>query len=250
MVWRWKAELRVWNVENDGLEFDGSQLIRDPRTIDTIDSSATTSQKGNCYISSMSSMNINISNSNAQILNQQPGYDNIRPPTMNRLLASSSIHQTLTRLAYAEDELDRTALLALLVPNQTFTLDISNHLSSLAPTETTPEELWDSVYQHLAGFTATQHMLGNMLITFEDEENLERASVKCQVRAYHCLEGQDGGVESVTAHGLWFVDLEVWEGRWVCRKIVIKRDVPLDNAELYEVAKERVEKGMGRDPKM
>lgn len=166
---------------------------------------------------------------------------------MDRILAKAAIQDTLHRLAYAEDELDRAALIDLFIPNQTFTFDVSNHIQSIPPTETTPEELFESAYQHLAGFTATQHMLGNLLITFEDE-GFSKAHVKCQVRAYHCLK-RESRIESVTAHGLWFVDVEFWDGKWVCRRIVIKRDVPLDDPELYEVAKARVQKGEGRQAK-
>lgn len=167
--------------------------------------------------------------------------------TMDRLLAKAAIEDTLHRLAYAEDELDRSALLDLFVPNQTFPFDVSNHVQSIPSMETTPEELFESAYQHLSGFTATQHMLGNMLITFEDER-LTKAHVKCQVRAFHCLE-RENRIESVTAHGLWLVDVELWKGKWVCRRIVIKRDVPLDHPELYEVAKARVQNGEGRQAK-
>ncbi|KAK4495701.1 hypothetical protein PRZ48_012969 [Zasmidium cellare] len=88
---------------------------------------------------------------------------------MESLHAKDSIHTLLHTLAYAEDDLDREALLSLFLPNTPFTLDLSSHLASLPPIDSTPQQLWESAYQHLAGFTATQHMLGNILITFEGE---------------------------------------------------------------------------------
>lgn len=166
---------------------------------------------------------------------------------MDRLIAKDAIQDVMYRMAYAEDELDRDALLDLFIPDQTFTFDISGHLADFEPMETTPNKFWESAYHHLSGFTATQHLLGNAIITFEDDQ-LKRAHVKSQVHAYHCLE-REGKVESVTAHGLWLVDVEFWEGKWVCRKVVIRRDVPLERPELYEVAKARVERGECRKPK-
>lgn len=127
--------------------------------------------------------------------------------SMDHLFARAAIQGTIHRLAYAEDELDRTAFMNLLIPDQTFTFDVSNHMQNLPPTETRPEELFESAYQHLAGFKATQHMVGNMLITFENK-GLTQARVKCQVRAYHCLE-VEGRFERVTNYGLWLLDVEL-----------------------------------------
>ncbi|KAF2167944.1 hypothetical protein M409DRAFT_22089 [Zasmidium cellare ATCC 36951] len=169
---------------------------------------------------------------------------------MESLLAKASIQETLHRLAYAQDELDRSALQDLFIPNEPIPFDASHHMSHIPAAEVTPDQLWEAVYPHSAGFTATRHMLGNMLVTFEGE-GFTKAHVKCQIDAYHCIDRREegGALESVTARGLWLMDVEVWEGKWVFRKITIRRDVPLDHPELYAVAVERSGKGMGRKAK-
>lgn len=60
---------------------------------------------------------------------------------MDRLVAKAVIQETLYRLAYAEHELDRAALQDLFIPNQTFPFDVSSHVHSIPPIDTTPDEL-------------------------------------------------------------------------------------------------------------
>lgn len=99
----------------------------------------------------------------------------------------------------------------------------------------------------LGGFNATQHLAGNSVITF-DEADERKAHVKQSVLVYHCIE--EGGIlESVTSRAVIEFGMRVWEDRWLITKVVIKRDCPLDNAELYQRAMERAKTDLLRKPK-
>lgn len=59
----------------------------------------------------------------------------------------------------------------------------------------------------------------------------------------------EGKLESVTTRAVQEFEMKLWEGRWFIRKLVIKRDCPLDNAGLYQKAMERAKTDQLRMPK-
>lgn len=158
---------------------------------------------------------------------------------MDRLLAKDAIRETMYHIAYAEDELNRDAMLQFFHPSNTFTFDMSQQIPGMQPMDLTRDQFWELVEKSNEGFTGRHHILSNMIIDLKDEE-LTMAHVKCQATVYHCM-GKEGELESVTSRGLWLMDLELWEGTWICRKVVVKRDVPLDRPDLYEAARVRME---------
>jgi hypothetical protein len=161
--------------------------------------------------------------------------------------ARESIVARVYSLALAQDHLDYDLLVSLFLPDQTFRLDLSGHMATYPPVDLLPSELCDMVHFALSGFTGTQHLLGNPILTY-DETRPDIAHLQVYCRAYHCLQ-QGPQVESVTMHGTWDVDLAEHEGQWFIRKIVGGRLVPLDNPRLYETAKSRVEQGFCRKPR-
>lgn len=158
---------------------------------------------------------------------------------MDRLLAKDAIRETMYRIAYAEDEVNKDAMLKHFHPTKPFIFDMSQQVPGMEPMEITREHFWQLVEKSNEGFTGRQYVLSNMIIDLKDEA-LTTAHVKCQVIAYHCM-GKDGELESVTSRDLWLVDLELWEATWICRKVVVHRDVPLDRPGLYEAARVRME---------
>ena len=162
---------------------------------------------------------------------------------MERLLAKDAILTLLTELAYAQDELDRPLMRSLFAPGRPVWFDISSHLAQYTPRQVSADELMDEVTGAIAGYTATQHLLGNQLITFGTGEAAEQAPTsahaKVQVCAYHCIQEEGRELQSVTSRGTWNIDVVKVEGRWVLERIVIRRPVPMDNPDLYKVSKER-----------
>ena len=110
---------------------------------------------------------------------------------MERLIAQESILKTLYQFADAEDNLDQSLLLSLFIPRQSFTFDMSSHLGA-APMEITPTQFYDQLILSLSGFTATQHLLSNPLIEFDDE-NPSKARAKVKVCAHHVIEAERKG---------------------------------------------------------
>ena len=165
---------------------------------------------------------------------------------MDRLIAQDEILRTVTLINKAEDDLDAELLKSCYSQTKNLTFDVSGHLEGIPPMEITPQQLWDESYRALAGFTATHHVWSNPTIDFLDH-SCAKAEVNVLVIAYHCIE--EGGLKSVTARGTQEFTMELEKGKWVCTRLAIKREVPLDNPKLYDVAKERYEKGLGRIPK-
>ena len=163
---------------------------------------------------------------------------------MDRLLAESAITRTVYNFSYAEDTLDKSLMLSLFIPDQQFQLDNSSHLET-PPVSYMPEKWWEQVYLALSGFTATQHFVGSPVITFA-EEGKEKAHAMVNVIAYHCIEEEGGVLEEATARGRQEFDLEFWEGKWMIRRMVTKRDCPVGNFELYGKAAQRDKDGLGR----
>jgi hypothetical protein len=172
---------------------------------------------------------------------------------MERLAAREAIRELLYRYAQAEDELDGHAFQSLCSPDQPTVLDFTAHLPGHPVMRVTPAECWDMLYNGLAGFTATQHLFTNAIITFDDEDDDSAACSKARVMAkglaQHFVQDDDGAVRAVVAHGDIIADVEVVDSTWVFRKIVIKRDVPMANAGLYGEAAQRVKEGKGRKAK-
>lgn len=165
---------------------------------------------------------------------------------MERLIAEQAALQQCFRFHQAQDTLDTAQFHTLVQPAAKITLDLSRHLPHIGVSEVTPEQCWAAIVQGLAGFTATHHQLGNCIL--ESNDALDRVSVVSKVTAFHCIEEAGGVVQSSTGRVNQTMELEKWEGRWVIRKLVLQRDVPLDNAWLYVVAVQRVEEGKGRKP--
>ncbi|KAF2103330.1 hypothetical protein NA57DRAFT_72306 [Rhizodiscina lignyota] len=159
---------------------------------------------------------------------------------MDRLIAQDAIMKRVYQWADAEDALDRESIVSLFMPEQKLTLDMSS-LLGVPSMEITPVQFWEQIYNSLAGFTATQHLMTNPLFTF-DEENPLKMRVVVNVLAYHCIEA-DGKLESVTSRGKEEIDFEMHSGKWMIRAIIIKPTAPGDNPQLYQVASERVHKG-------
>lgn len=155
---------------------------------------------------------------------------------VDRLIAQDAILKTTYQLLFSEDELDRQSMLACFHPTKKISLDMSGHID-IPATDPRPEEWWQQVHSVLGGFTATQHVAGNSIVTF-NEDDVTKAHVKQSVIAYHCIE-EEGRLESVTARAVQELGMEFWEGRWVIRRLVIRRDVPLDQRALYQRAMER-----------
>ncbi len=162
---------------------------------------------------------------------------------MDSLIAQHEALQQCFRFHKAQDALDKAQFLTLFEPDSQITLDFSKHLPHLAVSHVSPEGFWGAIVSALSGFTATHHQLGNTIV--ELDASLTKASVSAKAIAFHALE-QDGVVSSVTAHVNETVDLEKWQGKWVIRRLVVERDVPLDNGGLYLTAHERAERGEGR----
>lgn len=170
--------------------------------------------------------------------------------TMDRLIAQDAILRTVTLMNKAEDELDAELLQSCYSKNRRVVFDVSGHIKGMPPMEVTPQQLYEETYLALSGFTATHHMWSNPLIGFQDDHDsgLTKAHVCIQVVAYHCIE-TEGGLQSCTARGSQELTMEFEEGKWVCTRMAIERNVPLDSPELYETAKARADKGIGRKPK-
>ncbi|TKA71539.1 hypothetical protein B0A55_07064 [Friedmanniomyces simplex] len=141
---------------------------------------------------------------------------------MDRLLAKDAVLETVYTLAYSLDQLDRKGILSCFKPDTPFTFDISTVLGHPA-TDLTPEEYYQAACNVLGGFHATHHLLGYPLVVYSGGE-LEAAHVKVYISAFHGLEGPDGGIaESATAYVSWNLDVELWEGKWVVRRLVVKK---------------------------
>ncbi|KAH8886398.1 hypothetical protein GQ53DRAFT_750671 [Thozetella sp. PMI_491] len=166
---------------------------------------------------------------------------------MESLLAKDAILDLMTKMAYAQDGLDRALLKSLFVPDKKIFFDVSAHLPTYEPMQITPDELMDQVTTAIAGYTATQHLLANPLIALDSPGKPTKGNCKIQVCAYHCIEDEGKPLESVCARDIWDMDVEKWEGRWVITGIVIKRDVPMDNPALYNIAKQRTVRRKEKD---
>ncbi|KAH8646869.1 hypothetical protein BX600DRAFT_443839 [Xylariales sp. PMI_506] len=162
---------------------------------------------------------------------------------MEYLIAKHAVLDVMTTMALAQDTLDRKLLKTLFVPEEKFLLDASSHLSQYDPVEITPDELMDTLTGQLAGYTTTQHLLGNPLITFDNNDNPTKGHCRIEVCAYHCIQEEvNKQLQSVTARNTWDMDVEQHEGRWFIRKIVVIRTVPLNRPELYEIARKRTKR--------
>ena len=162
---------------------------------------------------------------------------------MDQLIAKDAILSTIYKYCQAQDELDRDLFMSLFIPDKTVSFDMSSHLGA-PPMDLTPGQFFDLVYEYLSGFTATQHLMGNPRIDVDGE----KAHAQLTITAYHCI-GTDNELESGTERGYEESDLELHEGKWMIRRIVIRRSAPLDNGKLYDTARQRLEKGEGRKEK-
>ncbi|ETS76898.1 hypothetical protein PFICI_10772 [Pestalotiopsis fici W106-1] len=154
---------------------------------------------------------------------------------MERLVAQNEIYNTLVLLTKAEDDLDKELLLSFLEPDSEITFDISGHLDNVASSQVTPIQYWTQTVELLSGFTATQHHIGNPII--DVSESLHKARISVEVIAYHCIQdGQD--TRSVTARARQIVHMDRSNGKWFVKCMRIDRKIPLDNPELYEVARD------------
>jgi hypothetical protein len=59
----------------------------------------------------------------------------------------------------------------------------------------------------------------------------------------------DGVLESVTGRVAWIANLELREGNWYIRVLVVKPLVPLDNPEVMQKSHKKVEEGFVRGGK-
>ncbi|KAI9710076.1 MAG: hypothetical protein M1820_002878 [Bogoriella megaspora] len=168
---------------------------------------------------------------------------------------------TVTTLAHALDALDLPLFTTLFTHHSPITYDISQHLPQYPSQDLSVSDLASKLRLGLGGFTATQHYLSNPLVTVREGEGGKEASVKAYVTVFHFLadeegksgewEGEDdvdGEGKSLTMRGSWDVDLLEEEGRWVVRKVVVRRAVPLEGErDLYKRAEERVSRGLVRE---
>ncbi|KAK3117643.1 hypothetical protein LTR53_000771 [Teratosphaeriaceae sp. CCFEE 6253] len=161
---------------------------------------------------------------------------------MDRLLAKDAVLDTVYKLAYSIDSLDRKSIVALFNPDQAFTFDISAILGVPAR-DMMPEGYWQLCLSGLGGFTSTHHLLGCPIVTFATDT---AAHVKVYIAAFHAIENESGAVaESATARVSWNMDLELSEGGWLIRKIVIFKS-SIDHPEIMRKGHQRVEEGLGR----
>ncbi|OAA67727.1 hypothetical protein LEL_10350 [Akanthomyces lecanii RCEF 1005] len=162
---------------------------------------------------------------------------------MDKLIAQNEALQQCFIFHKSQDTLNKTMFLSLAEPGAKITFDISRHLQHMPSSHILPDELWAGIFGGLSGFTATHHQLGNHIV--ECNEDLTKACVTAKVAAFHSLE-QDGVVSSVTAYVDETMDFEKWQGKWVLRRVMLERSVPLENETLFLVARENAERGDGR----
>lgn len=162
---------------------------------------------------------------------------------MDKLIAQHEALQQCFIFHKAQDTLNKTLFLSITEPGAKITFDLSRHLQHMPASHVLPDELWAAIFGGLSGFTATHHQLGNPIV--DCNEDLTKASVKAKVTAFHSLE-QDGVISSVTAYVDETMDFEKLQGKWVLRRVMLERSVPLQNENLYLVAHDKAKRGEGR----
>lgn len=166
---------------------------------------------------------------------------------MARLEDVHYINQLMYTFVDAHDNLDKDLMMSLCAPTGMITLDVSSHLSRPAM-ELSPSDFADIGLRSVAGFTATHHILAHPTVKFDDQDS-DKARARMIGVAYHCIQEQDGdqeSLESVTGMAYQTMDVERHDGEWKFRRLIVERTYPLDNPTLYQKARERLEKGLGR----
>ena len=169
---------------------------------------------------------------------------------MHRLEDIHDINQLMYRFVDAHDNLDRALMVSLAVPEGPVTFDLSKHMGG-EPMEMSPSEFAGRAIRSAAGFTATHHILAHPTVDF-DKDDKDKARARMIGIAYHCVEegeGEGRTLETVTGMAYQTMNVERWDGEWKFRTLAIERNYPMDNPGLYRKARERFEKGLGREPK-
>lgn len=98
------------------------------------------------------------------------------------LLYEAQIRNLLYAISYAQDRLD-TKLFASLWTEECH-VDMSGHLPGYPPMDTSNVELSKMTLMALGGFEATQHVVSNIVVTFDPQTPDEKANAKAMVMAY------------------------------------------------------------------
>ena len=147
----------------------------------------------------------------------------VPPSATQTLLDRLNIADTISAMAYAEDDRDWPRLRSLIADPVHF--DISRHLGTPAH-DISADEFVKTIRSTLEGFQATHHALSNVMATVDGDTAHARVSVV----AYHYLPTEQGVADYCTVRGFMEADLQRAGEGWVFRKISI---VPVAPPEGY-----------------
>ena len=149
--------------------------------------------------------------------------------TLQLLLDRAAIEDVVARLAHTQDDKDFAGFRTL------FDDRVRLHMTAGGgpPRELSGDELADLDRSTLAGFTSTQHLAANVLISIDGDTARARASVQ----AHHHVPTEPGVADYCTQRTTWELELRRHEGGWLITAWSLVANGPTEGyLGVYQVA--------------
>ncbi|KAI9687224.1 MAG: hypothetical protein M1822_002267 [Bathelium mastoideum] len=158
-----------------------------------------------------------------------------------------TILDIITHLAYSQDSLDYGLYKSLFTQDAAVHLNIFGNPSACGPKTMSTAESSEKMRMTLGGFDSTQHILSSPSIKTKNAG--QEASASVSVDAFHFLDTkQEPLCDYVLMNGTWELSLLKQEQRWLIKRAIVKRPIPLEgNPNLYIKAQARTAAGEIRE---